>query len=123
MEYFVRKVKDAYGELRDEIDPILGMYAFGPVTPSSTSNNVISIPTDKVFYMVMIEVVNNDTQNAHDFQIVDSQGNPISIKYTVPAGKTLTFKYIGKGITNSLRIVMSSYGKLTLRLSGYLGGR
>ena len=125
MEYKIKKLRDANGNLRDEIDPIRGRYSFSPITPTGPSDNFIEIPEGKVFYMDMIEVYNADTSSTgtHTFTVQDDDGNSISVKYVVPPGENKQIHFYHQGLTGKIHFVPDTPGKLVFKPSGYLDSK
>jgi len=113
-------LKDRNGNLKDELDLVRARYAFPPFMPTDTSNNYIEVPNGYIFYMVGIEVINEDSSNAHTFHIENPSGNVVSIEYSIPAGETKTIDYWDKGMTEKIYFVPNTYGKLQFRPYGYL---
>lgn len=121
MQYSIKKLKDVHGVLKDELDSVRARYAFPPFTPDSTSDDYVTVPDGKVFYMTQIEVSNSDTAD-HTFHIEDDAGNVRSMEYKVTAGASITIPYWDTGFTGKIHFVSDSggYTKLTYRPAGYM---
>lgn len=119
MNYFIKKLKDAFGNLHEEVDPVRGIYVLGPVKPSSSATNLVAIPDGKKFYPFKVEVENDDTAD-HHFHLADKDGNQISLEYKVAATdlKEIDFKH--SGLDTGIQIVEDTYDTMTFRIVGYL---
>jgi len=120
MDYTVKKLRTLYGNLKIEIDPIRGRIAFLPFTPSGPTDNYITIPDGKVFYMDVIEVYNTDTAASHTFVVQDDAGNDLSLTYTVPAGEYIKIEFYHGALSGKIHFVPDTYNTLRFKPSGYL---
>jgi len=119
MSYFIKKLKDAFGNLHEEIDPIRGIYSFNPIKPTSSSDNYVTVPDGKVFYPIQIEVKNTDS-NTHKFHLEDDSGNTLSLEYSVDANKMVQIDFKSRGLTGKIHFVPDEYNYLVFRLVGYM---
>lgn len=122
MNYFVKKLRDAFGNLHVEVDKVRAIYAFKPFTPTSTADNFVTVPDGRIFYMTQIEVNNADASNAYTFHVESNDGSIISIEYKVSAGEQKIISFYYSGLSGKIYFVPSAYSELEFKPIGYLAG-
>ena len=122
MNYFVKKLRDAFGNLHVEVDKVRAIYAFKPFMPTSAANNFVTVPAGRLFYMTQIEVNNTDGSNQHTFHVESNDGDKISIEYKVLAGEQKIIPFYYSGLSGQIHFIPDTYSELEFKPIGYLAG-